>query len=322
MEKDRGNDGGGLRSRHGVGVKKPVVSFLIVNWNATNLLQECLKSIRQSVSVPYEVVLVDNASSDATPKQLEELIKIIPKAKLLINDRNIGYAAANNRGIAICEAPFVMLLNPDVLIHRQCVERLIQFMMEHEDVFAVAPKMLYPDGRTQPSCRSFPTPLAILYSSLGLDRLMPKSRLFGRYKMTWWEHDDLRQVDQPMASALLVRKDSFVELGGFDEGFPIFFNDVDLCYRAKVRGFKIYFLACATVTHYHGASTRHLGGQLIIESHLSLLRFYSKHYRTSISMLPYAFSRAIIMLAMPLRYAALSIRRSFFKTPAKPQQST
>lgn len=288
---------------------KPIVSFVIVNWNATPFLRECLNSIRENVALPFEVVVIDNASSDTTPEQLEELVGAAPNAKLIANKSNIGYAAANNIGVALSSSPFVMLLNPDVQIHRGCVERLVEFMIEHEDVFAVAPRLLYPNGRTQPTCRSFPTPLALLYASLGLDRLMPHSKLFGRYRMTWWGHDDVRQVDQPMASALLVRRDAFVKLGGFDESFPIFFNDVDICYRAYARGFKIYFLPDATSVHYHGASTRHLGERLIIESHISLLRFYSKHYRTAINILPYSFIRGVIMLAMPLRYMAAVIRR-------------
>ncbi|MCS7254544.1 MAG: glycosyltransferase family 2 protein [Armatimonadota bacterium] len=294
---------------------KPTVSFVIVNWNATSFLRQCLNSIYRNVSLPFEVLVIDNASSDTTPEQLEWLINKLPNAKLLVNERNLGYAAANNIGVERSSSQLVMLLNPDVIILRGCVERLVQFLMEHKDVIAVAPRLLYPNGKTQPTCRSFPTPLALLYASLGLDRLMPNSKVFGRYRMTWWRHDDLRQVDQPMASAMLFRRDAFIELGGFDEGFPIFFNDVDFCYRAYSRGFKIYFLPDAVAVHYHGASTRHLGARLIVESHISLLRFYSKHYRAKIGILPYAFTRGIIMIAMPLRYIAAAIRRLIsFKT--------
>ncbi|MFA4029658.1 MAG: hypothetical protein GDYSWBUE_000951 [Candidatus Fervidibacterota bacterium] len=288
---------------------KPVVSFVIVNWNATPFLRQCLNSIYENVSLPFEVVVVDNASSDTTKRELEELVCNLPNAKLVANRSNIGYAAANNIGVALSSSPFVMLLNPDVLICKGCVERLVEFMVEHEDAFAVAPKLLYPNGRTQPTCRSFPTPLALLYALLGLDKLMPHSKVFGRYKMTWWKHDEMRQVEQPMASAMILRRDAFIELGGFDEGFPIFFNDVDLCYRAYARGFKIYFLPDATSVHYHGASTRHLRERIVIESHISLLRFYSKHYRGTIGILPYSFTKGIIMLAMPLRYTGALIRR-------------
>jgi GT2 family glycosyltransferase len=286
----------------------PIVSFVIVNWNATAFLKGCLKAICENVSLPFEVIIVDNASTDTTVEELHSLLSPFRSAKLIVNSANLGYARANNQGIAESSAPFVMLLNPDVLIHRGCVERLVDFLRQNEHVVAVAPRLLYPDGRTQPTCRSFPTPLALLYSSIGLDKLMPRSKVFGRYKMTWWKHDELMEVEQPMASALLIRREALLKLGGFDERFPIFFNDVDLCYRAHKCGMKIYFVPDATATHYHGASTRHLRGRIVVESHISLLRFYSKHYQATMHPIAYAFARAFIMLSFPVRYLVVVLR--------------
>ena len=307
MEKDCRNDSFSLRGS-ACNLEKPLVSFVIVNWNATPFLKDCLKAIRENVSLPFEVIVVDNASTDTTEKELFALITPFQNAKLIVNGANLGYAKANNQGIAESSAPFVMLLNPDVLIHRGCVERLVDFLRRNEHVAAVAPRLLYPDGKTQPTCRSFPTPLALLYSSLGFDKLMPRSKVFGRYRMTWWKHNEPMEVEQPMASALLMRREALSKLGGFDEDFPIFFNDVDLCYRAHKCGMRFYFLPDATATHYHGASTRHLRGRLVVESHISLLRFYSKHYRTSMHLIAYTFARAFIMLSFPLRYFSVVLR--------------
>lgn len=291
----------------------PQVSIVIVNWNATEHLRECLESIAGNVNIPVEIIVVDNASDDASPDELDSIVHALPNARLILNPVNMGYARANNQGLKMARAPYVLLLNPDTRIHTGCLEKLVAFLNEHPDATAVAPKLHYPDGTLQRSCRTFPTWDVVLFSALGLDKLFPHSRTFGRYKMTWWNYNDVRIVEQPMASALLIRRTALDEIGGFDEQFPVFFNDVDMCYRLFKSNRRIYYLPHAIVTHYHGASTQLLGARLVWESHISLLRFYSKHFRNLYPIWTYALARGIVMLTGALRYLAVQLRRMIEK---------
>ena len=251
------------------------LSICIVNWNTSGLLVECLRSIHSSV-LPLEVILVDNASADFDP---DVIIREFPNALLIRNERNEGYAHANNQAIARASGEHVLLLNPDTALHEGALDALVRFMDEHPDAGAAGCKLVRPDGTVDRSCRSFPTPLAVAFEYLGLSRLFPKSRFFGRYRMTWLNYDETVEVDQPMASCLIARREVFSQVGPFDEELPIFFNDVDWCFRAKQAGWKIYFTPNAIVTHHGGASTKQVKREMIEESHRSLVRYYDKHYR-------------------------------------------
>jgi len=251
------------------------LSICIVNWNTSGLLVECLRSIHSSV-LPLEVILVDNASADFDP---DVIIREFPNVLLIRNERNEGYAHANNQAIARASGEHVLLLNPDTALHEGALDALVRFMDEHPDAGAAGCKLVRPDGTVDRSCRSFPTPLAVAFEYLGLSRLFPKSRFFGRYRMTWLNYDETVEVDQPMASCLIARREVFSQVGPFDEELPIFFNDVDWCFRAKQAGWKIYFTPNAIVTHHGGASTKQVKREMIEESHRSLVRYYDKHYR-------------------------------------------
>ena len=290
-----------------------MLSIIIVNWNTRDLLRACLRSLGETCAdAPHEVIVVDNASSDGSAAMVAEEF---PQARLVANAENVGYAEGNNQGIELAEGEFLWLLNPDTEILPNAAERLLRFMQEHTDCGALGCKLLntptlqHSNTPTlQRSCRTFPTPDVIIMEALGLSRLFPRHRLFGKYRMTWWDYDDVREVDQPMASSLLIRREVVEQVGGMDEAFPIFFNDVDLCYRIKQAGWKIYFTPDAQVIHHGGASTRQVKPQMIRESHQSLLRFYEKHYRGKISPLVYALVKLIVVITGRLR--EITARRS------------
>ncbi len=283
-----------------------MLSIIIVNWNTRDLLRACLRSLRATCAdVPHEVIVVDNASSDGSAAMVAEEF---PQVRLIANAENVGYAKGNNQGLEIARGESLWLLNPDTEILPNAAERLLKFMQEHADCGALGCKLLNPPTlqhsntpTLQHSCRTFPTPDVIILEALGLSRLFPRHRWFGKYRMTWWGYDEVREVDQPMAASLLIRREVIEQVGGMDEAFPIFFNDVDLCYRIKQAGWKIYFTPDAQVIHHGGASTRQVKPQMIGESHQSLLRFYEKHYRGKISPLVYALVKLIVLLTGRLR---------------------
>ena len=128
--------------------------------------------------------------------------------------------------------------------------------------------------------RGFPDPLPVLWEYCGLSRLLPRSRVFGAYRMTFFDYDKAAEVDQPMGTFLMIPRPAFAQVGLMDLQFPIFFNEVDWCWRAKrEHGWSIWYTPDAAVTHYGGGSTRQVKPAMIRESHRSLLRFYDKHYR-------------------------------------------
>ena len=256
----------------------------IVTWRSRDLLRACLQALDGKREVG-DIVVVDNASGDGT---VEMVRGEFPNVTLIANDENLGFAAANNQGLRATQAPFVLLLNPDTEVQEGALEALLARFEESDEIAAVAPQLILPSGEIQRSCRSFPRPGAVLLDALGLWRVMPGGELLGGYRMTYWDHDSRREVEQPMASALALRRRALEETGLFDEDFPLYFNDVDLCYRLREAGWKIVFEPAAQVIHYYGrSSTWQVRPAAIVESHRSLIRFYRKHYRGRIGCLGY-----------------------------------
>ena len=278
------------------------LDICIVTWRTRDLLRACLRSVAGQPEVA-EIVVVDNASGDGTVEMVRDEF---PRIRLIANERNLGYAAGSNQAIRAGAAPFLLLLNPDTEVRAGALGGMLSAFGEDATgetpvppkVGAVAAQLLLPDGRIQRSCRSFPDPAAVLYDAVGLSRLFPRSEAFGRYRMTYWDHSSPREVDQPMASALALRHAALDEVGLFDEDFPLYFNDVDLCYRLKQAGWKILFEPKAKVLHHLGASTRQVRPAAIVESHRSLIQFYRKHYRGRVSWYGYAAVIAFAWLTM------------------------
>ncbi|MGQ9696667.1 MAG: glycosyltransferase family 2 protein [Armatimonadota bacterium] len=254
------------------------LSVVIVNWNTCVHLRTCLESLgNQVIGYPQvEVIVVDNASTDGSAQMVRSQF---PWVRLIANSENAGYAKGNNQGLVLAEGRFILLLNPDTIVPEGALEKLVSWMDRHPDVGAVGVRLLNPDGSVQPSCRSFPEPAYLLYESLGLAVLFPHSRRFGAYRMTWFDHNREMDVDQPMGSALAVRREALEDVGLLDEQFPLFFNEVDWCYRARQKGWRIVFTPEVEIVHYGGSSTSQVRLSAIAESHRSLVRFYRKHYR-------------------------------------------
>ncbi len=291
----------------------PTASVLIVNWNTCGHLSRCLYSLTHyTLRIKPEIIVVDNASADGSA---ETVGREFPQVRLIANERNLGYAAANNQAAAVAKGRYLLLLNPDTEVTEDAIAKLVAFAEAHPEAGAVAPKLVYPDGRLQPSVRSFPTPTALLFAALSLDkpfviRHPSPFTLLGRYRMAWFSYDRVAEVDQPMASAILVRREAWEQIGGMDETMPIFFNDVDLCWRLKKSGWRIYFLPDAVVVHHHGASTRLLGVGKVWFSHQGLLRFYDKHFRPLVPTPLYDLLRSAVAAGSALRIA-LSVTANF-----------
>jgi GT2 family glycosyltransferase len=253
------------------------LSIIIVSYNSAADIEPCLNSIQFSGS--YEIIIVDNASQDRTREILENTPALArhPDHRLVFNPRNLGYARANNQGLALAGGEYVLLLNPDTVLAPDALDLMVRFLDTHPDVAAVAPKLLNPDRTVQLAIRSFPTFSSVLLELTGLPRLFPRWRAINAWRRRDFDYEKFQFVDQPMASCLLFRHQTLTQLGGFDEQFPIYYNDVDLCYRLRQQGGKIAYLPEAKVVHKLGASTAPLKNKMIYETHRSLFRFLKKH---------------------------------------------
>jgi len=256
---------------------KPTLSVLIVNWNTRDLLRACLLSLRRHPPTePMEVWVLDNASHDGSAAMVQQEFA---EVGLIASEQNLGYAAGNNLLMQKAQGEYLLLLNADTEVTEGALDTALRFLREHPEAGALGANLVHPDGRVQASVRGFPEPSAVMWEYLGLARLFPRSRRFGAYRMTWFTYDRIAAVDQPMGTFLMLSRRAVEQVGLMDEQFPVFFNEVDWCYRAKLQGWKIYFHPDVVIIHHGGASTRQVRPQMIWESHRSLQKFYQKHYR-------------------------------------------
>jgi GT2 family glycosyltransferase len=257
------------------------------------MLLDALRSIYESsarTGVVPQVIVVDNASSDGSA---QAVASAYPQVSLIANADNRGYAAGNNQAIKCAQSPYILLLNPDVILPDNCLRPALEFMEAHPDCGALGIRQVHPDGTLQRSVRGFPTPQTVLWELLGFSRLFSASRRFGAYRMTWFTYDTVAEVDQPMGTFLLIRQKTMEQVGLIDEQFTIFFNEVDWCLRCKRAGWKIFFTPDAQIVHYGGASTVQVGAAMAWESRRGLLQFYAKHYHAPL----YLPLRAFVALA-------------------------
>jgi hypothetical protein len=273
---------------------------VIVNWNTHEELLRCISHLlRSEVPGGVEVVVVDNASQDGSADAVAA--EFGESVRLLRNSENRYYAAANNQGFAEARGDCVLIVNPDVYVAPDTAATLARLLDAHPEAAACAPQLVLPDGSVQRSCRRFPRPWWLACEALGLRRVLPRTRSFGGYLYGEWGHDSERTVDQPMTSCLMVRKADLDRCGGFDESFPMFFNDVDLCYRLAQAGRLVLFTPSCPCRHDHGASTRQVRAAMVRESTRGLLRFYEKHYASVMPRWAYAVCRGLIRLGGGVR---------------------
>ena len=287
----------------------PLVSALIVSYNVRGLLVDTLRAFYESSDVPVQAVVVDNASSDGSP---EAVAGIFPQADLIRLPKNVGYGAANNAGLERCRGRFVLLLNPDVVVGPGCVGKLADFLLTRRDVGAVGPRLLRPDGTPdQAARRAFPTPSVAFYRLSGLSRVFPRSRRFGRYNMGHVSPDSVHEIDAGTGACLMLRRTAIQKVGFFDPSFFMYGEDLDLCFRLKEGGWKVFYLPSATALHEKGAATRQATRRMLWEFHRAMWTFHAKHYA---DRLP-AFGNGLVWAAIWARWCVLALRSELARDP-------
>ena len=283
---------------------KPIVSALIVSYNVKGLLLKCLEAFYAHADVPVEAVVVDNASTDGSPAAVASEF---PQATVLAQQRNLGFGRANNVGLERCQGRFVLLLNPDVTVNPQAVGRMADFLITRQDAAVVGPRLMYPDGRNDPDARrSFPVPRTLFYRTVGLSKLFPKSRVFGRHNMGHMPDTDVHEMDAGSAACMMVRMAALDRVGFFDPRYFMFGEDLDLCYRLKLGGWKVFYLPSASAIHHKGAAVRQAESRMLYERHRAMWSYHMKHHADEIP----AFANGLVWAQIWGRWAAAAARQA------------
>ncbi|MBI5711023.1 MAG: glycosyltransferase family 2 protein [Candidatus Eisenbacteria bacterium] len=281
------------------------LAVVIVNYKSRDQVLECLTSLAAGAGdLAVETVVVDNDSRDGTP---EALAALRPGVRVLVNGANLGYARAVNQGLAATTAPFVMAMNPDCDVRPGAPAALLVHLRAHPRTAVVGPKVLNSDGTLEYSARSFPDHLTFLFNRYSLlTRLFPRNRFSRRYLLTDWDHASVREVDWVSGACMMVRRGAIAEVGGMDERFFMFNEDVDWCRRMKLAGWAVAYVPDAVVVHHIGASRSRVAARVIVARHLGMIHYFHKHHPTHPALS--FFADAFILLRAGLMMVANALR--------------
>ncbi len=254
------------------------LSVIIVSWNVRDLLEGCLKSVFHSLrrtTARHEVIVVDNASSDGSQQMVRQRF---PQVCLIANADNEGFAAGSNQGIAKATGRFLLLLNPDTIVADSAPQKLLSFM-EHTPRAAMAgPRLVFSDGGFQHAAFRFPSLLQAFFDFFPIHHRLAESRLNGRYPRSLYASGQPFAVDHPLGACMIVRREAVERVGAMDEQFFMYCEEVDWALRLKQKGWDVYCVPAAIVTHYAGQSTQQSRDKMLVALWKSRLRLYSKHY--------------------------------------------
>ena len=291
----------------------PEISVITVNWNTRDLLRACLKSVYATLGdIALEIIVVDNASQDDSA---DVVAREFPEVQVIRNDANLGFAAANNIGIRRAQSDFVMLLNPDTELRPGAGSLMLDFMKAHPEVGLAGPRLISADGELQKSGRRFPT---YLQEALATTRLFRLVRSWYDARMIWGRLDFDRsvEVDEVSGACMLIRRSALDQVGLLDERFFMYYEDVDLCYRLKKAGWKVYFVGEAEVVHRWAQGAIKMG---ILRANAMMYRsqylYFLKHHGPVQAVLLRLLS-FILLAVLRAKYAFIPPKQDGKEVPA------
>ncbi len=271
---------------------KVELSIIIVNYNTDKYLFECVKSIYNSTfpQESFEIIIIDNASC-FFPKA--ELLEKYPKLKIITSRKNIGFAKANNIGINNAAGDNILLLNPDTVLSKITLAKMLEFMENNQRVGIATCKVLLKSGELDDAChRGFPTPLNALFYFSGLAGIFPKSKIINGYHLGYHEMDKIHEIDSCAGAFMIIRSQAGEEVNWLDEDYFWYGEDIDLCYKMKQKDWKIMYVPITSITHYKGVSAgikKHTKNISTADSKTQIFAtiarydamkiFYEKHYK-------------------------------------------
>ncbi len=254
------------------------ISVIIVNYNVKDFLEQALESVNRALKgIPSQVIVVDNNSIDGSVQMLQ---KRFSNVDVIASKTNLGFSGGNNLALKKAFGEFIVLLNPDTLVQEDTFQKLLDFFKKEPDASAATCKILNPDGSFSIDCRhSIPTPSIAFWKLLGLNKLFPKSKIFGRYNLTYLDENKTYPVEAISGSFMMIKKEIVDKIGFLDETFFMYCEDIDYCHRINQQGGKIYYVPDTQIVHYKGESSKANNLDYVITFNRSLYQFYKKHYQ-------------------------------------------
>lgn len=287
------------------------LSIIILCWNDQTVIANCLRSIYASThSTEFEIIVSDNGSTDGS---IEFIRNNYPRVRLIENGENLRFAKGNNIGIEASCGEYVLILNPDTIIHEGTLDKLTRFADQHPEAGAFGCKVLNTDGSYQESGRPFPTFRGEWVRALGLKRLAYLSDWFLPGIYLGWKGDTQRTVDWLSGCFIFVRREIAKHIGGFDEQFFYYYEDMDLCHRIWDAGYPIFYTPEMAIVHLGGQSTKRSPLRFVLDSQVTRYRyFYKYHGRNGVRR-----CRRIALASLFIRLAMLKLVQLVMPTEAR-----
>ncbi len=272
------------------------LSVIIVNFNTRALTRQSIDSIIKNTSgIDYEIIVVDNSTEED-----QKYTNADSKTVKVINVQNHGFGHACNIGAGISLGKYLLFLNSDTLINDNSLYKCIKYIEADSRIGVLGARILLRDGTLDHGCkRGFPTPMAALYYYTGMDRRFPESRKFGAYRQTFLNELEINEVDSVSGAFLMIGKEVYHKIKGFDEAFFMYGEDLDLCYRVKEEGKKVVYYPEAVIIHLKGQSGLHKSSKTVIyHFYNAMILFYNKHYKGKYNI----FTTTAIYSAIKIKY--------------------
>ncbi len=274
----------------------PGISLIIVSYNSRHVLAPCLDSAIHAggkIDVGFEIIIVDNNSRDGT---IPLMTSRYSQLKWILSETNLGFGSACNRGAFSASYSLLIFMNPDTIVEENTFKVMLDLYAKQPDIGIAGCKILNPDKTLQLACkRSFPTPSVALYRLLGLSLIFPKSRIYGKYNLTYLDENQVHEVDAVSGSFLCIKKDLFDEISGFDEDFFMYGEDLDICYRVKLKGYRNYYTPDTGIIHFKGESAKSRPISSFIHFYSAMIIFSKKHFELRILPVFLLYSGAFII---------------------------
>ena len=255
------------------------LSVIILNYNVSNFLEQCVLSVQAAIqNIDAEIIVIDNNSTD---NSCEMMRSRFPTVKLIANNENLGFPKGNNIGVAHAKGDYLCILNPDTVVAEDTFIKVVAFAKSKQDIGIIGCKLIDGTGNFLPeSKRGIPTPFVAFTKITGLYRIFPKSKFFGKYYANHLTENQTGKVDILVGAFMVIKRDLYQEIGGFDENCFMYSDDIDLSYMVLQKGKSNYYFHETTVIHYKGESTIK-DGLYMKRFREAMHFFYKKHFQVS-----------------------------------------
>ena len=282
------------------------LSIIIVNYNVKYFLEQCIYSVEiATFNIAAQIIVIDNNSSDGSK---EFFCNKFPNVQFIWNKKNVGFSKANNLGLAEASGKYILFLNPDTLVAEDCFSKCINFYETHQHIGALGIRMIDGSGQfLKESKRGFPSLFPSIFKLFGLSALFPKSKIFARYYLGNLSEYENHEVDVLSGAFMLIEKKVLDKIGGFDEDFFMYGEDIDLSYRIQNAGYKNYYFSESTIIHFKGESTKK-GSLKYVQLFYGAMNLFLQKHNTSTKSNLYSF---FIKIAIGLKIADNNLKKAF-----------